>query len=100
MFCSAPNKRISAQQLFESLVDLGVQVGTQDCNLIVSRYDGDMDGKLGYWEFANLFLPIDVQQRYELEQRHVVEIDDEIKFKIRRIILSIVDAENTVESIR
>ena len=47
-----------------------------------------------------MFLPIDVQQRYELEQRHVVELDDEIKFKIRRIILSIVDAENTVESIR
>ena len=59
-----------------------------------------MDGKLGYWEFANMFLPIDVQQRYELEQRRVVELDDEIKHKIRRIILSIVDAENAVESIR
>jgi len=59
-----------------------------------------MDGKLGYWEFANMFLPIDVQQRYELEQRHVVELDEETKFKIRSTILSIVDAENTVESIR
>jgi len=59
-----------------------------------------MDGKLGYWEFANMFLPIDVQQRYELEQRRVVELDDDIKFKIRRTILSIVDAENAVESIR
>lgn len=79
---------------------MGVQVGSQDCELIVSRYDGDMDGKLGYWEFANMFLPIDVQQRYELEQRHVVELDEETKFKIRSTILSIVDAENTVESIR
>jgi len=59
-----------------------------------------MDGKLGYWEFANMFLPIDVQQRYDLEQRRVVELDDEIKFKIRRAVLSIVDAENAVESIR
>ena len=46
--------------MFEGLQNLGIECNSRDCDLIIQRYDGDMDGKLGYWEFVNMFLPIDV----------------------------------------
>jgi hypothetical protein len=38
--------------------------------LLVSRYDADGDGKLSFWEFSNIFMPIKPELRQVIEARN------------------------------
>jgi len=40
-----------------------------DARLIIARFDADEDMRLGFWEFSNMFLPVDPVFRDEIERR-------------------------------
>ena len=48
---------------------MGVACDSADARLIISRYDGDEDMRLSFWEFANMVLPIDPTHRDDMERR-------------------------------
>ncbi len=48
---------------------MGVTCSMDDARLLVARYDADEDMKLGFWEFSNMFLPVEPVARDELERR-------------------------------
>ena len=46
-------------------------VDPKQAKLLFRRYDSDEDGRLGFWEFSNLLLPIDVRMREDVECRYI-----------------------------
>ena len=67
----------------------------------MERFDSDKDGKLGFWEFSNVLLPIDALSRDDLERRKAVwELGHETKELLRRTFRKLVDAEAMTEAIR
>lgn len=48
---------------------MGLSCDLADAKLVTARYDADEDGRLSYWEFANMFLPVETKQRKDLEFR-------------------------------
>ena len=48
---------------------LGITCDDADVSLVRFRFDADEDGRLGFWEFANMFLPVDPALRDEVERR-------------------------------
>jgi hypothetical protein len=59
----------------------------------MTRYDADMDGRMGYWEFANMFIPHDPRHRRDLETRRAKEMTVDIEHKIRQVLTSVMKAE-------
>ena len=55
--------------LEHGLNEIGCACTNQEAKLLIERYDADGDGKLSFWEFANMFMPIDEKLRQELETR-------------------------------
>jgi len=51
------------------LQKLGVSANDSDIVLLRERFDADQDGRLGFWEFASIFLPIDPTLRDSVERR-------------------------------
>ena len=100
LFTSSPSQRLAHADLLDGLHRLGVSCDSRDCHLLVARYDADMDGRLGYWEFANMFMPIDQRQRHELEARRMQGLSDECKAKIRGMLMRVLDTENHLEHLR
>lgn len=47
----------------------GVICSLTEADLIINRYDSDGDGKIGYWEFANMVLTCDPVLREEIDRR-------------------------------
>ena len=69
--------------------------------MVIDRFDSDRDGKLSFWEFSNILLPLDPIARDEIERRKAIwEIGYETKDAVRRVFRKIVDAECQVEAIR
>ena len=80
---------------------LGVKCDIADAKLLLARHDADLDSKLGFWEFANMFLPADNIVRDELERRKAVwEVGFETKELIRRHLRRLLDQEGIIEGIR
>lgn len=48
---------------------LDIQLRSGEVELFYNRYDSDQDGRLGFLEFSNAFLPLDLRMRDELESR-------------------------------
>ena len=61
--------RLTKSELLSGFEKLGITAEEADAKLVVMRYDADEDGKLGFWEFANIFMPIDAMVRDDLERR-------------------------------
>lgn len=103
LFSASPIQKLTPSDIEIAMQNLGLSCTTRDARLIVARYDTDSDSRIGFWEFANIFLPIDVQARTRLETRPTLankEISKETTRMIKRVLGSIVDAENMVEEIR
>ena len=67
----------------------------------MARYDADQDGRLGFWEFANIFLPVDSSMRREVENRQKLEkLNEEVYQRVRNLIKLIVESEGKVEKLR
>ena len=61
--------RIGINELVQGFDRLGVTCDQADARLIVSRFDGDEDMRLSFWEFANMILPIESTLRDDMERR-------------------------------
>lgn len=61
--------RLAHYDVLSGLQKLGVKARETDIALLRERYDADQDGRVGFWEFANIFLPIDPTVRDDLERR-------------------------------
>ena len=48
---------------------MDLRISQEDAILFFSRYDSNESGKLGFWEFSNAILPIEIRLRDEVEQR-------------------------------
>ena len=85
-----------------ALNPLGISCSTPDSELIIRRYDGDFDGKLSYWEFSNMFMPVDAKIRSHLESRRdqAPPLSCETRALIIGMLTRIVDSERMVEQIR
>ena len=72
-----------------------------DISIFFSRYDADQDGKLGFWEFSNALLPIDIRLRDDLENRNqTLELQFETKDLMKRVLRRAIDIELQMEGIR
>jgi len=61
--------RLAEQDLLYGYEKLGIACSSADASLVRMRYDADEDGRLGFWEFANILLPIEPMLRDEAERR-------------------------------
>ena len=65
------------------------------------RYDSDEDGRLGFWEYSNILLPIENELRESAENRHsTYAMENETRTMILKIIRRCVDNEVQIEMIR
>jgi hypothetical protein len=60
---------VSLEEFSFGLDRLDFALLPSDIKLFFDRYDSDQDGKLGFWEFSNSLLPLDIRQRDDLENR-------------------------------
>lgn len=60
LFTHTTLDRLTSAGVADSLNSLGIAMSSpNEAQLLVSRYDADGDGKLSFWEFSNIFLPLD-----------------------------------------
>jgi hypothetical protein len=57
-FCDNTHGRVNATEFLYGLEQLGITCDIADARLLIDRYDADKDGRLGFWELSNAFLPI------------------------------------------
>jgi hypothetical protein len=101
LFSGYSQARISHSDVVYGLERMGIQIDNDDATLLVSRYDSDGDGKLGFWEFSNIFMPNDNLIRDDLERRKAEwDISASTKELVRRVLRKVVDSEQMIESIR
>lgn len=60
LFSSSAIKRFGPNEVLDLISSFGVACTIHQARLILQRYDGDEDGKLGFWEFANIYQPHDL----------------------------------------
>lgn len=79
IFAESPSQRLAHSELMDGLHRLGVRCESRDVHLLMARYDSDMDGRLGFWEFAKMFLPTDPRLSREVEARRATHLCGEIE---------------------
>lgn len=103
LFSASPIKKLGQIDVQTAMQNLGLSCTPRDAQLIVTRFDTDLDSKVGFWEFTNIFLPIDSAPRARLEARpspNSKELSKETIRMVKKVLGSVVDAENMVEEIR
>jgi len=102
LFTSSTLDRLTTATIEEGLNNLGIALAKGDAKLLCQRYDADGDGKLSFWEFANIFLPLDDRLRQSLESRKVQNqaISSDIRHLIKRVLNRAINAEVMTEDIR
>jgi hypothetical protein len=48
---------------------LDIPLNPMNVELLFFRYDSDRDGKLGFLEFSNMLLPLEIRLRDQLENK-------------------------------
>ena len=69
LFTNSTLNKITQKELDQGLNMLGIC--SQNSDLIIKRFDADSDEKLCFWEFQNIFLPLDVNKRTKIEKSKV-----------------------------
>ena len=87
MFASSLVSRLSPNDILLGMKQLGVACNENDAKLLISRYDGDQDTRLGYWEFSNMLMPMEPSLRDDLERRKTppVEMSSETRSKLKSL---------------
>ena len=89
LFANTTLEKLTSKDLAEGLNNLGVAMNSpSEADLLIARYDGDGDGKLSFWEFQNLFMPLDSQARDKLERRRYSGSDmhSDVKHLVQKIL--------------
>lgn len=104
MFADSSLGRLSPQDLLYGFERLGITCSLADARLVVARYDADEDTKLGFWEFANMFFPVEPALRDDLERRQAggqtQSMSGDTRHLVKVLLRGAIDSENMVESIR
>jgi hypothetical protein len=80
---------------------MGLSCDLSDAKLVTARYDADEDGRLSYWEFANMFLPVETEIRKDLEFRtRQARFDGNTLNLFKSVLRAHLTTETLVESIR
>lgn len=69
LFSNYNSLRITASDILYGFERLGLIFDIADVKLLLDRYDQDRDGRLGFWEFSNIMLPLNPRLREDLERR-------------------------------
>lgn len=65
-----------------------------DISFFFRRYDSDQDGRLGFWEFSNALLPVDIRYREDVEQRQqAYEMSLQTRDLFKRVLRRAIDME-------
>ena len=80
---------------------LDMIVVPKDVDYFYRRYDGDQDGRLGFWEFSNSLLPVDMRYRDDVEQRQsTYEMSMQTRDLFKRVLRRSIDTEIQIEGLR
>ena len=96
----ALSKRLSAGDSFAAMERLGLTCDLADATLLTARYDADEDGRLSYWEFANMFLPGQAKARSELSARKPGPVSDQTYSMFKAMLRAVLNAEAMCENLR
>lgn len=103
MFIESLLHELTVTDFVTTLNKLGVACNSKDVQLLVQRYDSSFDGKLGFWEFQNMFLPMDAASRSKLESRSLKEFG-EMTCETRAMVIGVmgrhIDVEMMIHRIR
>ena len=100
-FAKSAQYKIDQGEFLFGLERLQLKVRRKDVSLFFARYDSDQDGKLGFWEFCNSLLPIEIRARTAVEQRQLgQEMTYETRELFMRILRKTIDSEVQMEMIR
>lgn len=101
LFSRTLQAKIPVEDFLFALDRLQIPVNPRDIGHMYRRYDSDQDGRLGFWEFSNALLPVDVRYREEVEQRQAaVTISPETMDLLKRVLRRAVEAEAQAEGLR
>ena len=103
LFTSTTLDKISQTNLITTLSNMGVSCTQQSVQLLLEHYDADADNKLNFWEFSNIFLPVDQELRQRVESRTGSAqklLSTETRTLVIGLLGRLVDAENMIEVIR
>lgn len=67
MFSRSMQGKVTADELLFGLDRLDMAIVPADIEFFFRRYDSDQDGRLGFWEFSNALLPVDIRYRDDVE---------------------------------
>lgn len=67
LFAPSPVTRLNPNDLSNAMLTLKVNCDERQATLLCARYDSDEDGKLGFWELANMFMPRNQKLQYQVE---------------------------------
>jgi len=94
LFTKNPQQQISIDEFLFGLDRLDLRISQDDAILFFARYDSNESGRLGFWEFSNALLPIDIRLRDEIEQRsQPYDLSYETKGLFIRVMRSVIDLE-------
>lgn len=95
-------EKLSQGDLVATLNHLGITCTLADAELMIRRYDGDFDGKLSFWEFQNIFMPVCPIARQKVDQRNrqAPQLTCETRALTIGMLSRAVDAERMIEQIR
>jgi len=103
-FAESSMIRLGVNELVHGFERLGVTCNQADARLIISRFDGDEDMRISFWEFANIVLPMEATLRDNMERRtrsvDAYGLSAETRMLFKTLIRQSIDAECMVESIR
>lgn len=68
--------------------------------MLLKRYDADCDSKLSFWEFSNIFMPLDETVKSKLESRTSSSLSSTTKSMVIGLFGRLIDVENSIEEIR
>lgn len=101
LFSRSMQSKVTADELLFGLDRLDVTIAPADIDFFFRRYDSDQDGRLGFWEFSNALLPVDIRYRDDVEQRQqAYEMSLQTKDSFKRVLRRSIDMEIQVEALR
>ena len=68
-FANSSQYKMSLEEFRFGLERLSINIDPRFVICLFNRYDSDQDGRIGFWEFSNMFLTIDPRLRDEVEAR-------------------------------
>lgn len=95
LFGECTTQRLTIISMMQGLLRFGM-IQQIDAELLIARYDYDRDGSLNFWEFSNIFLPVNDMLKRDVLQRPKAQlaVSQYGHDLIRRYLNSVVNLEH------